>query len=400
MSDLQRDILEDIHSEQKFGSRAYIDKDTLKITFSWDEINEPNLAFLGVPVTDEDYNDWYNNWQDAYDNINELYLTGDAKESFDRAYSFCETLFEKHQEVLEENGFDSVEDMLAKPYDLEEYIGADDSEHLLEKVREVQDYAISEALQESINSFSHYEGTWQSVSQYKDFLERDSDRVNFRTLDKVITDYCFKNSSNMDQFRNFADDNELDFDYLVTHYEGIASNGDLEKSKLELIVNIIFYFDDYRYASNYFIPYFEMINDEERMELLTNNEYVRIADLVDSGFMPKNKEEALEIVSQSGKLLSYFNEEFGSDIDVVTEAIKNNGWALEYASLEFTDNTKLVLEAVKQNANSIQFASDRIRALCDGNDTIQALESIILQEKLRDELTLDLEQPKKKSVKI
>lgn len=398
MSDILSDVLEDIHSEQKFGSRVYINRETLKITISYDVIEDPNLVFLGIPITDDDSNDWFSNYQDAYDNINDIYLSGDIKESFDRAYNFCEPIFEKHQEVLEENGYDSVEDMLARPYELSEFVGEDIGEQILEKVREVQDYAISESLQESVNSFGYYDGTWQNVDQYKDFLDRDSDRLNFTQLGKVITKYCFENSNNMLDFSNFADDNELDFDFLTAHYEGKIE--ELSKEKLGLIVNIIFHYDDYRYVGDYFSLYYEMLNDEERLEIITNNEHIRVEELVDSGFTPKNKDEAIEIVAQSGKLLAYFSEEFGSDIDVVREAIKNNGWALEHASLELTDNTQLVLEAVNQNSSAIQFASDRIRALCEGSDTFKALESIIMQERLREELVNQLPAQKKKSVKI
>lgn len=400
MSDILNDVLEEIHGEQKFGAKAYINKNDLKVTISYDEIKDPNLVELGVPITDDDYDRWFMNQSDGIANVsvNDLYLTGEASDIYDKALKMCEEIHETKGELLEENGFDDAESMLSNPYSLDDVLEPEVAEEIQQMVREIQDYVVSEEISESVNSFSSYSGAWDSLSSYKDFLEEDSDRLNFTKLNKVITNYCFLNSKNMDEFSDYAKEMDLDFDDLVRSYEGKAE--ELTKDKLELMVNIIFYYDDYRYGTNYLLLYYDMLNDEERKDLITDNEYVRLADLVDSGFLPKNKEEALLIVEQSGSLIDYFEEELANDKDVVLEAIRNNGWALSYVDESFTDDPKIVLEAVNQNITALQFASERIRALCEGNDTIKALESLILQDQLRSDLSNDLNKGTKKSLKL
>lgn len=394
MSDYKRDLLETIHSEQEFGKSVYINPEDLTIILSYEKPEDERFVFLGIPVTDEDYDKWFFNQEDNEMNLTDCYLTGETEVLYDKLYKDCENTFEKYQEKLEENGFSSVEDMVNKSYDLDTVIPEEDAERINDLHNEVKSYIISDQLSESIKSFDYYTGAWQNISDYERFLSDDSDRLDFRELSKAYSIFAFKNAKDTNDFKCDFDDNDLDTEAILDYYA--ESMDDLSKDRLLMLSNIQVYFSSYPTDYGYLKKYSELATDEERMALINDNEYMSPVDLIQAGFYPKNEPEALGMVEQKPFVLDSISDDFGDNIKVVLAAVKNAGRSLGSASEELRNNPMVVLEAVLNDKHALEYASEEIKSLCKGDDPAKLLENLILKDKLSKDLNNDLGVKSKK----
>lgn len=114
-----------------------------------------------------------------------------------------------------------------------------------------------------------------------------------------------------------------------------------------------------------------------------------------------DKEVVLRAIDKSdGYVLEYASDRLKDDKELALEAVKKSGGAMVVASDKLKDDVEVVLEAVKQYKRAFQVASDRIKALCEGKDPVQVLESLILAEKLGNELNVGAGVVKEKKLKV
>lgn len=406
--DILYDILENIHEAQGFGKLIYIDKENLSIVSTYDKIEEPNLVYLGTPVTDEMYDEMLMNYDDSYINITESYLDGEKKELYNSLLKYCENGLIEFKEIFEEQNIDSPEEIIDHSSDLLDFLSdtydKDKQEKFTnfveiveEKEREIKDYIVSDEICESINTFSSYSGRWETLRDYKDFLE-SNDSLDLRELNKIVSVFAFKQCKDINDFNNiFSESDNLDIEAILEYFSG----SDLTKDQLSMLTDIQFYFYEYPNDYDFGKKLIPLLSTEERMILIEDNSYISINSLMDYGFEPNSEEEAIAIVGQNGRLLHEIRHDFSDNDRVVLCAVKENGYALEDASNRLKDNPMVVLEAVLSTKSALNYASSRIKDVCINQmDNLEsALESIILSDKLRNDLDKDQKQ-KQKKVKI
>lgn len=398
MTDYKRDLLETIHSEQGFGKSVYIKPEDLTIYISYDKPEDESYVYLGIPVTDEDYEKWFFNQEDNQLDLTDCYLTGEVKDIYDKYYKLCEDIYEKNEILLEENGISSYEKIVNNPNSVYGVLPDEIFENLQDLHSEIKSYIVSDELNESINSFSYYSGAWQNISDYESFLSDDSDRLNFIELTKAYSIYAFKNAKNTEEFQSDFDDNELDTEAILDFYA--ESIEDLPKDRLLMLSNIQTYFSSYPTDYGFLKKYASIASDKERLSLINNNRYINVDDLVSLGFYPKSEEEALELIEQSPHILGDISADYGDNLKLVLLAVKSAGATLQYASDRLRNDPTVVLEAVLSNKHTIEFASEEIISLCEGTDPAKALENLILKESLSKELKTDLVKPNQKKAKL
>ncbi len=75
-----------------------------------------------------------------------------------------------------------------------------------------------------------------------------------------------------------------------------------------------------------------------------------------------SREEALEKVKKSGRVLEYLDANLRADRELVLEAVRRHGLSLRFASKELRADREVVLEAVTNLGKALEFASDELRA--------------------------------------
>lgn len=80
------------------------------------------------------------------------------------------------------------------------------------------------------------------------------------------------------------------------------------------------------------------------------------------GWVPGDREMALEAVQQKGHALRWMTQPMKCDPEVVLVAVAQDGTALKYAEEELRGNKDFVLAAVSIDGNAFRFASSALRA--------------------------------------
>ncbi len=102
-----------------------------------------------------------------------------------------------------------------------------------------------------------------------------------------------------------------------------------------------------------------------------------------------NKTIVMDIVSKKGSLLRYASDGLKNDREVILIAIKNDGLALKYVGDKFKDDDEIVRIAITQNGLALEFAGEKFRK--DKNMAIIAVGNGAALEYVSEELKKDKE---------